>query len=155
MDVIHTIGRRKTSVARIFVSEGKGEITVNKKKYNDYFPTSTLQYKVVQPLALTDTEGNYDIKVTVVGGGSNASRSCSPSCFTCFVSNQRKTSSCAQTRRFGHVTHAWLNGKNSVKRKPERNSNSQNDNLFLLLFLKKGVCSLTLITRCPIGLASK
>jgi len=71
MDVIHTIGRRKTSVARIFVSEGKGEITVNKKKYNDYFPTSTLQYKVVQPLALTDTEGNYDIKVTVVGGGSN------------------------------------------------------------------------------------
>ena len=71
MDVIHTIGRRKTSVARIFVSEGKGEITVNKKKYKDYFPTSTLQYKVVQPLALTDTEGNYDIKVTVVGGGSN------------------------------------------------------------------------------------
>ncbi len=71
MDVIHTIGRRKTSVARIFVSEGKGEITVNKKKYNDYFPTSTLQYKVIQPLALTDTEGNYDIKVTVVGGGSN------------------------------------------------------------------------------------
>ena len=71
MDVIHTIGRRKTSVARIFVSEGKGEITVNKKKYNDYFPTSTLQYKVIQPLALTHTEGNYDIKVTVVGGGSN------------------------------------------------------------------------------------
>jgi small subunit ribosomal protein S9 len=71
MEVIHTIGRRKTSVARIFVSEGKGEITVNKKAYTDYFPTSTLQYKVVQPLALTGTEGNYDIKVTVVGGGTN------------------------------------------------------------------------------------
>ena len=71
MEVIHTIGRRKTSVARIFVSEGKGEITVNKKSYTDYFPTSTLQYKVVQPLALTGTEGNYDIKVTVVGGGTN------------------------------------------------------------------------------------
>ena len=71
MEVIHTIGRRKTSVARIFVSEGKGEITVNKKAYKDYFPTSTLQYKVVQPLALTGTEGNYDIKVTVVGGGTN------------------------------------------------------------------------------------
>ena len=71
MEVIHTIGRRKTSVARIFVSEGKGEITVNKKTYTDYFPTSTLQYKVVQPLALTGTEGNYDIKVTVVGGGTN------------------------------------------------------------------------------------
>ena len=71
MEVIHTIGRRKTSVARIFVSEGKGNITVNKKSYNDYFPTPTLQYKVVQPLALTGTEGNYDIKVTVLGGGSN------------------------------------------------------------------------------------
>jgi small subunit ribosomal protein S9 len=71
MEVIHTIGRRKTSVARIFVAEGKGTITVNKKAYTDYFPTSTLQYKVVQPLALTGTEGNYDIKVTVVGGGTN------------------------------------------------------------------------------------
>ena len=71
MEVIHTIGRRKTSVARIFVSEGKGEITVNKKTYTEYFPTPTLQYKVVQPLSLTGTEGNYDIKVTVVGGGNN------------------------------------------------------------------------------------
>ena len=71
MEVIHTIGRRKTSVARIFLSEGKGEITVNKKDYKDYFPTPTLQYKVIQALALTGTEGNYDIKVTVLGGGSN------------------------------------------------------------------------------------
>lgn len=71
MEVIHTIGRRKTSVARIFLSEGKGEITVNKKSYSEYFPTPTLQYKVIQPFALTGTEGNYDIKVTVIGGGSN------------------------------------------------------------------------------------
>lgn len=71
MDVIHTIGRRKTSVARIFLSDGKGEITVNKKSFADYFPTPTLQYKVTQPLALTGTEGNYNIKVTVVGGGTN------------------------------------------------------------------------------------
>lgn len=71
MEVIHTIGRRKTSVARIFLSEGKGDITVNKKSYKDYFPTPTLQYKIEQPLALTGTEGNYDIKVTVLGGGSN------------------------------------------------------------------------------------
>ena len=44
MDTVHTIGRRKTSVARIYVSKGKGKITVNKKKHTDYFPTSTLQY---------------------------------------------------------------------------------------------------------------
>ena len=71
MEVIHTIGRRKTSVARIFLSEGNGSMTVNKKEYKDYFPTPTLQYKVVQPFALTGTEGNYDVKITVVGGGSN------------------------------------------------------------------------------------
>ena len=71
MDTVHTIGRRKTSVARIFVSEGKGAITVNKKKYTDYFPTPTLQYKIQQPFLLTNTEGNYDLNVTVKGGGTN------------------------------------------------------------------------------------
>jgi small subunit ribosomal protein S9 len=71
MDVIHTIGRRKTSVARIFLGKGKGKITVNKKDYTEYFPTSTLQYKIQQPFSLTETEGNYDLKVTVVGGGTN------------------------------------------------------------------------------------
>ncbi|MGC6480057.1 MAG: 30S ribosomal protein S9 [Flavobacteriaceae bacterium] len=71
MDVIHTIGRRKTSVARIYVSEGKGNITVNKKPYTDYFPTATLQYKINQPFQLTETVGNYDLKVTVKGGGYN------------------------------------------------------------------------------------
>ncbi|MCH1609442.1 MAG: 30S ribosomal protein S9 [Flavobacteriaceae bacterium] len=71
MEVIHTIGRRKTSVARLYVSKGKGAITVNKKNYTEFFPTATLQYKIVQPLALTENEGNYDLKVTVKGGGYN------------------------------------------------------------------------------------
>ncbi len=71
MEVIHTIGRRKTSVARIFISEGKGSMIVNKKDYTEYFPTPALQYKVVQPFSLTGTEGSYDVKITVVGGGSN------------------------------------------------------------------------------------
>ena len=71
MDTVHTIGRRKTSIARIFMSEGKGVIIVNKKKYTDYFPTPTLQYKVQQPFMLTNTEGNYNLNVTVKGGGTN------------------------------------------------------------------------------------
>ena len=71
MEIVHTIGRRKTSIARIFMSEGKGNISVNKKDYAVYFPTSTLQYKINQPFLLTSTEGNYDLKVTVKGGGSN------------------------------------------------------------------------------------
>ena len=71
MDTVHTIGRRKTSIARIFKNEGKGAIIVNKKKYTDYFPTPTLQYKIKQPFMLTNTEGNYDLNVTVKGGGTN------------------------------------------------------------------------------------
>ena len=69
MEVIHKIGRRKTAVARIYVSEGKGNITVNKKAMEDYFPTATLQYKVKQPLALTENDSNFDISVNVFGGG--------------------------------------------------------------------------------------
>ena len=69
MEVIHKIGRRKTAVARIYLVPGKGSITVNKKDVNDYFPSATLQYKVNQPFALTNNEGNFDVKVNVFGGG--------------------------------------------------------------------------------------
>jgi small subunit ribosomal protein S9 len=69
MEVIHKIGRRKTAVARVYVAQGKGNITVNKKDMADYFTTATLQYKVNQPLALTNNDGNFDITVNVYGGG--------------------------------------------------------------------------------------
>ncbi|WP_336068173.1 30S ribosomal protein S9 [Mesoflavibacter sp. CH_XMU1404-2] len=69
MEVIHKIGRRKTAVARVYVAKGKGNITVNKKDLNDYFTTGTLQYKVKQPLTLTENEGNFDVRVNVFGGG--------------------------------------------------------------------------------------
>ncbi len=69
MDTIHKIGRRKTAVARVYLSDGKGKITINSKDLKDYFTTATLQYKVNQPFTLTDTVGNYDVKVNVYGGG--------------------------------------------------------------------------------------
>jgi small subunit ribosomal protein S9 len=69
MEVIHKIGRRKTAVARVYLSEGKGNITVNERDLINYFPTATLQYKVKQAFALTNTEDNYDVKVNVYGGG--------------------------------------------------------------------------------------
>ncbi len=69
MEVIHKIGRRKTAVARVYLSEGNGKITVNKKEMNTYFPTGTLQYKVMQPLVLTENAENFDVKVNVYGGG--------------------------------------------------------------------------------------
>ncbi len=69
MEVIHKIGRRKTAVARVYVSKGKGNITINKREFENYFPTDTLRYKVLQPLNLTDNAENFDIKVNVYGGG--------------------------------------------------------------------------------------
>ncbi|MGD1945384.1 MAG: 30S ribosomal protein S9 [Croceivirga sp.] len=69
MEVVHKIGRRKTAVARVYVSEGKGNITVNKKKLEEYFTTGPLQYKVKQPFTLTENEGNFDVNVNVYGGG--------------------------------------------------------------------------------------
>ena len=69
MEVIHKIGRRKTAVARVYVSKGKGNIIVNNKDFKSYFTTATLQYKVNQPLALTNNEGNFDVKINVYGGG--------------------------------------------------------------------------------------
>jgi small subunit ribosomal protein S9 len=69
MERIHTIGRRKTAVARIYLSDGKGKITVNNRDFKKYFSTATLQYKVQQPLTLTKTKTAFDIKVNVFGGG--------------------------------------------------------------------------------------
>ena len=69
METVHKIGRRKTAVARIYLSEGKGNIVVNNREFKDYFTTSTLQYKVQQPLSLTENLTSYDIKVNVFGGG--------------------------------------------------------------------------------------
>ena len=69
MEMIHKIGRRKTAVARVYVSEGKGNITINQRDLNEYFPTATLQYKVKQPFTLTNNEENFDVKVNVYGGG--------------------------------------------------------------------------------------
>ena len=69
MEIVHKIGRRKTAVARVYVSKGKGNITINKRDLKNYFTTGTLQYKVKQPLALTDNEKTYDISVNVFGGG--------------------------------------------------------------------------------------
>ena len=69
METVHKIGRRKTAVARIYLSEGKGNITVNKREFDNYFTTSGLRYKVQQPLQLTENIESYDITVNVFGGG--------------------------------------------------------------------------------------
>lgn len=69
MESIHVVGRRKTSIARVFLSEGKGEISINGKDYKDYF--NSLQYRstIEEAFKLSNTVGNYDVKVNVKGGG--------------------------------------------------------------------------------------
>ena len=69
METIHKIGRRKTAVARVYVSDGTGIITINKREFKNYFTTAGLQYKVLQPLTLTDHVASFDIKVNDFGGG--------------------------------------------------------------------------------------
>lgn len=69
MDVINTIGRRKSSVARIYLSPGSGKMTVNSREVKEYFPLDHLQIKLNRPFVLTETEGKYDVKVNVRGGG--------------------------------------------------------------------------------------
>ncbi|MDP7566971.1 MAG: 30S ribosomal protein S9 [Flavobacteriales bacterium] len=69
MDTIHTIGRRKASVARIYMSKGKGNITVNGKDFKEYFPVDTMQFKLEQPFKISDLSGKFDVKVNVDGGG--------------------------------------------------------------------------------------
>jgi small subunit ribosomal protein S9 len=69
MEVINAIGRRKAAVARVYLSEGKGQITINKRELAAYFPPATLQYIVKQPLDLLGVVGSYDIKVNLDGGG--------------------------------------------------------------------------------------
>ena len=69
MSTVHKIGRRKTSVARVYVKPGSGNFTVNGKDAKDYFSTDVMVYKLNQPFILTETAGQYDVTVNVFGGG--------------------------------------------------------------------------------------
>ncbi len=71
MSVTNALGRRKSSVARVILSKGKGKITVNSRDAKEYFNTPMLLEKINQPFRLTDTTGSYDVAVNVDGGGFN------------------------------------------------------------------------------------
>ena len=71
MSVVNTLGRRKTAVARIYLSKGTGKVTINKREANSYFKTPVLLEKLNQPFQLTETVGQYDVVANVDGGGVN------------------------------------------------------------------------------------
>ena len=75
MEVINAIGRRKSAVARVYMSEGTGKITINKKDITEYFPSAIVQYVVKQPLLALDAVEKYDIKANLDGGGFTGQRS--------------------------------------------------------------------------------
>lgn len=69
MEVVNALGRRKSAVARVYVTEGTGKIIINKRELAEYFPSSILQYVVKQPLLKLEAVEKYDIKVNLFGGG--------------------------------------------------------------------------------------
>ena len=69
MDQTHALGRRKAAVARVYISAGAGNVTINDRPLENFFPQDSLRYIVNQPFAVTETEGKFDVKVNVVGGG--------------------------------------------------------------------------------------
>ncbi|MBR4438341.1 MAG: 30S ribosomal protein S9 [Bacteroidales bacterium] len=69
MEKVNALGRRKSAVARVYVNAGKGNITINGKELSVYFPDDSLKYIVMQPLTVTNTQGNFDIDVNLDGGG--------------------------------------------------------------------------------------
>jgi len=69
MEIVNAIGRRKSAVARIYMKEGKGKITINDRELQDYFPLQQLQYIIQQPLNLAEVSDKYDITVNLQGGG--------------------------------------------------------------------------------------
>jgi small subunit ribosomal protein S9 len=71
MDITNALGRRKTAVARVYLSKGKGEVTINNRPVSEFFPTNLLLTKIKQPFEITETVGQYNVKATVNGGGIN------------------------------------------------------------------------------------
>ena len=69
MEQTHALGRRKAAVARVYLSAGAGNVTINDRPLEDYFKEDALSYIVNQPFAVTETEGKFDTKITIVGGG--------------------------------------------------------------------------------------
>ena len=104
MEVVNTVGRRKAAVARVYVKPGKGQITINRKALEVYFPLEILQYRVKQPLLATNTVENYDIAINLDGGGiTDRLRPLAPRHRTRIVRNRRRDASGTEEGRIPHA----------------------------------------------------
>ena len=126
MDVINTSGRRKTSVARIYMKPGKGEVTVNKRPAAEYFTTGVLQYKVNQPFAITETEGQYDVNVNVYGGGiTGQAEAVRLAVSKALIEVNPEWKSALKAEGLTTRDHAWWNARSTAKRKHARKNSSR------------------------------
>lgn len=129
MSTVHKIGRRKTSVARVYVKPGAGNITVNGKDAKTYFCTDMLVYKLNQPFLLTETAGQYDVTVNVFGGGITGQAEAirlGISRALCAINEEFRLS----LKPHGLLTRdaRMVERKKFGQKKRERDSNSQNVN---------------------------
>ena len=141
MEQINAVGRRKAAIARVFVSEGTGVITINKRTLEAYFPNPILQFIVKQPLNLVDALSKYDIKVNLVGGG---------------YTGQAEALRLAIARALVKInasslaTRVLLNVRSQVNRKLVRDSSSVNVN-HCLIYLLQLKCLVSKLPRLACG----
>ncbi len=131
MSIVHKIGRRKTSVARVYVKPGSGNITVNGKDAKEYFSTDVMVYKLNQPFILSETVGQYDVTVNVFGGGNTGQAEAirlGISRALCEINAEFRLA----LKPAGLLTRdaRMVERKKPGQKKQERDSNSQNVNFF-------------------------
>jgi small subunit ribosomal protein S9 len=129
MSIVHKIGRRKTSVARVYVKPGTGNITVNGKDAKEYFSTDVMVYKLNQPFILSETVGQYDVTVNVFGGGNTGQAEAirlGISRALCEINAEFRLA--LSQLVYLQETQEWWKERSQVRKKQERDSNSQNVN---------------------------
>ena len=130
MEVVNAIGRRKAAVARVFVSEGTGKITINKRDLANYFPSTILQFIVKQPLAKLNVAEQYDIKINLDGGGfKGQSEAARLAIARALVKINPEDKSALRAEGFVTRTRVLLNVRNRDVLKLVRDSSSVNVNL--------------------------
>lgn len=133
MEVINATGRRKTAVARVYLSKGKGNIIVNKKDYKEFFPTTVLQGKVQQAFVATDLKDNYDVKVNVFGGGiTGQAEAVRHAIARALVKVSEENRSLLKKKVYLLEILEWLNVKNQDSLKLVSNSSSVNVRIKLI-----------------------
>ncbi len=130
MEVVNAIGRRKAAVARVFVSEGTGKITINKRDLTTYFPSTILQFIVKQPLAKLNVAEQYDIKINLDGGGfKGQSEAARLAIARALIKINPEDKSALRAEGFVTRDPVRFERENQVNRKHARDSSSANVNV--------------------------